>query len=206
MACYSDNCKSRSQKCVTFVGVILIIMGILTAVFGFVLSGDEDVKALLESEWMKNLKIDGADATSGFSTAIIACGVFVILTGVLGILTGKCMKPCFTLPFMILSGIIGLILVVVGAISLIVLSDKVELKKTFCDTKSEYLGGKSIGEIFPDQYNALVDSWMCTPQEIGSIKGCPCPASSTEVWTAVEESSYTPHGRTKSQYNQLSAA
>jgi len=137
MACYSNACKHRSSKCVFFVGGILIIMGLVTAVVGFLLTGDEDIQKVLENEWIKKMNIKGMDATSGFSTAIIIGGAFAVITGFLGLATGKFKKFCFTLPFMILSFLIGLLLVISGLIALAVLADKSELEEIFCNTTSE---------------------------------------------------------------------
>jgi hypothetical protein len=137
---------------------------------------------------------------SGFSTAMVLAGIFCIGTGVLGVLTGKFMKPFFACPFIFSSFALGLVLTLVGFLAIVVITNQVELKNEFCEFEVEFLGNKPVGEIIPEQYNALVNKWMCSPAgEVGddSVKGCPCPMTAKEAWKDVTEERFNEFGRTK---------
>jgi tetrahydromethanopterin S-methyltransferase subunit C len=56
--------------------------------------------------------------TSGFGTGVLIVGAVAFLVGILGCLTCKCKKVCFTLPFIILTLIIGLVLLILGLLLL----------------------------------------------------------------------------------------
>jgi len=45
---------------------------------------------------------------------IIIMGGISVIIGIIGCCTAKCMKPCFTVPFVILATIVGFILIVFG--------------------------------------------------------------------------------------------
>lgn len=177
------------------VSVPLIILGILVAVFGVMLSGNEKVEKVFDNEYVKRLGIE--NEVSGFSTAMVFAGVFCIATGVLGVLTGKLMKPFFACPFIFSSFAIGFVLTFVGAAAIVVISNQKMLKENICETKVKELGDKSVGDIIPEQYGSLVDKWMCSPAgEDNGVKGCPCPESAKGSWKDVTEETYNGFGRT----------
>jgi len=49
---------------------------------------------------------------------VLVLGIFSFLVGVLGCLVCKFKKPCFAIPYIILTGIIGLIMVIIGIVAL----------------------------------------------------------------------------------------
>jgi hypothetical protein len=53
---------------------------------------------------------------SRFGMGIIILGIICVVTGILGCLTGKCKKCWFATLFIILSGIVGLICLILGFI------------------------------------------------------------------------------------------
>ena len=118
MACYSNDCKRRSTKCVMIVGAILVVFGIVTAIVGFGLSGNPELEKIFESEWFKKTGLEKIDIAGTLSTVIIGCGVLALVTGIFGCLTGKFKKPFFQIPFCLLAFIIGFVLTIVGFIAL----------------------------------------------------------------------------------------
>lgn len=108
MVCYSDRCKSISVKIVAVVSVIITILGLITAVLGAMQMGVVNLDKPVS--WAGLPAID----QSGFGLGIMVVGAFAFLTGLLGCCTCKCKKACFTIPFVILSLILGLVLLIVG--------------------------------------------------------------------------------------------
>jgi hypothetical protein len=108
MVCYSDKIKSLATKVVAVVSGIVILMGLLTAIFGAIQMG----VVQKPNEWSGV----GAFDQSGLGTAVLILGALVILVGLLGCATCKCKKACFTIPFVILTMIFGIILLIVGLI------------------------------------------------------------------------------------------
>lgn len=116
---------------------------------------------MFENEYIKKLGLE--NEVSGFSTAMVFAGIFCIATGVLGVLTGKLMKPFFACPFIFASFALGLVLTFVGIVALAVITNQEDLREKFCEFKVPDLGDKTVGESIPLQYNQLVDKWMCSP-------------------------------------------
>lgn len=88
--------------------------------------------------------------------AIIMGGLFVIVTSILGCLTGKMKKFFFTIPFMILTMVMGFFTLILGIIFLVVASDTTGLVDEICTTEIPESGGQNLGDIIGPEYNAVV--------------------------------------------------
>lgn len=107
MVCYSNGYKACCTKVVLFVSTLLFLFGLLTCVFGGMSMG----------------AIPGGDKLAGkipdmssFGLGIIIVGLVIILTGILGCCTGKTKKCLPALLFIIFSGLLGLICLILGFI------------------------------------------------------------------------------------------
>merc|ERR1712070_689455 len=111
-ACYKNETKHKCSKVVMGISVVAIIMGLLTALFGFTKSGGAD-KLMSEAEkatgkdtglsMSEDLNIPTNEAVGAL---IIVGGVVTIITGVLGGLTVKFKKVYFAVPFVAMSFIV----------------------------------------------------------------------------------------------------
>lgn len=160
------------------VSILALVMGFLTAVFGFMKSGgaqelmekgaeatDQDTKGM---SFEKDLGIP-TDAAVG--TLIIVGGVLTIITGVFGGLTVKFKKVFFAVPFVALSFIVALLLLI-GA--MIALAPSGELVKEGC----EFIAKEENAGLNPAvMYKELVDTNMCS-------EACKCDEAHKDKWTA----------------------
>lgn len=65
---------------------------------------------------------------------MLVLGALVVLIGLLGCATCKCKKPCFTIPFIVFTFIIGLVLLIIGVIVIGFVGDFVDEGQAFvCD-------------------------------------------------------------------------
>lgn len=116
----------------------------------------------------------------------LAMGAIVLLTSVLGCATGKFKKPCFALPFIILTAIMGLILLIVGAVAL-------SSGEVFQKVKDEACAQDST---IQNQYKNTVDRYVCSQE-------CPCPAGENDqikkLWRSLPQSVLRDNGRKKDE-------
>lgn len=160
MACYENKTKEKCARIVLCISIILFIMGLFTCIMGIVLSGDEKIAALTESEYLKNMNVE--IPASSFAIMIILGGLFVILTSILGCLTGKMKKFFFTIPFMIMTMVMGFFTLIVGLVFLVVATDTMGLVEDICTKEIPESGGMTLGGIAGPQYNAVVGQMMCS--------------------------------------------
>lgn len=109
MVCYSDKCKAVCAKVIMVVSIILVILGIVTAIFGAM--QDKSVQDKL------NLGPDFSLPSINnqmLSLGVTILGVIAIVVGILGLLVARFKNCCVTVPFMLLSLIIGLVLLIFG--------------------------------------------------------------------------------------------
>jgi len=111
MVCYTDAMKFQCSRVVLVVSVITIVMGALSCAFGVMAGGDMPVP---DNEEAKKY-IDAAAMKESFATIVLAGGVLCVITGIVGLLTAKMKNPFFAAPFIGLSFIIGLLLLI-GAV------------------------------------------------------------------------------------------
>ena len=165
MACYKNETKHKCSKVVMIISVVAIVMGLLTAIFGFMKSGGAD-KLLNKAEEASgkdsgvSMKDDlNIPTNAAIGALIIIGGIMTIVTGVFGGLTVKFKKVYFAVPFVAMSFIVALLLLIGAAIAL---AGSGELVKEGCEfIKKEQ--GMSPG----DMYTNLVETNMCSDV-------CPC--------------------------------
>jgi hypothetical protein len=97
-------------KLVACVSMFLFILGIVVAAYGYlVLGGGEEP---ITSDYNPGFN----PALAGKFLALIA-GVLCVVTSIFGCATAKFKNFCFALPFMLLSIVIGLLMLIGGAIT-----------------------------------------------------------------------------------------
>ena len=177
MACYKNETKHKCSKVVMVVSILALVMGFLTAVFGFMKSGGaqdlmekaaksagEDVPDVSFSEDL------GIPTDSAVGALIIVGGILTIITGVFGGLTVKFKKVFFAVPFVAMAFIVALLLLI-GA--MVALAPAGELVKEGCD----FIEKEGAGVNPAIMYKELVDTNMCSA-------ACPCDETFKDKWTA----------------------
>lgn len=162
MACFSNRTKAGCAKFIAIVSCVLLVMGIASACYGYF---GTDTKAT----WKLG---ENTFPTPGalFGILAILAGAFTAITGLLGLLTAKFKKCCFTLPFMIFSAIICILMLVVSVIALAGQNTE-EIKAELCFNKSgknEKINGyEHLSAYSKSIYGPMINKVMCTPT-------CPC--------------------------------
>ena len=174
MACYSDRTKACCAKVVMFVSLALLLLGLITAIFGLMQMG-----VVSNPTTYTAFTFD----QSAIGLGVLALGVVAIATAILGLMTAKCKKWCFTLLFIILCAIGGLILLIVA---FVLLGDD-DLISAGKDAACAQAG------VINNQYIKTVDHWVCSTT-------CPCPEGPNGEWKNLW-TSYTP----ESMKNQFRA-
>jgi hypothetical protein len=188
MACYKNETKHKCSKVVMVVSILALVMGFLTAVFGFMKSGGAD--DLLKDAKKKydeatenkdggskdddfNFGEDlGIPTDSAVGALIIVGGVLTIITGVFGGLTVKFKKVYFAVPFVGMAFCVALFLLIGGFIALAPAGELVtEGCKFFADE------AKGPGFDAGQEYQNLVDVNMCSD-------ACKCDEAHKDKWTA----------------------
>jgi hypothetical protein len=106
MGCYSNKVKACCAKYVFAVSVVLFLLGLITAFMGSQMSGMKLPKA----EFVNNLNIE----SNGMGTGVLALGALIVFISCCGCATCKFKKVCFAIPFGLLTGVIGLVLLIIG--------------------------------------------------------------------------------------------
>lgn len=134
---------------------------------------------------------------SGFGTGVLILGAIAILVGLLGCATCKCKKACFTIPFVILTLIIGLVLLIIGVVLMGAAGDFIDkAQKRICEVTA------SSNNALAENYNNAVEIFVCS-------KACPCPqgegGATKTLWSNVPVETYTAHKRVKAGETMTSA-
>lgn len=97
-------------------------------------------------------------------------GVLALLLSILGCCTVKYKNPFVTCPFVICAFLIGLLCLIGGAL---VVGGKTRdsILKKACSTPISGMGGRTGKEVAAQEYRALVDKVMCSPDL------CPCDSA-----------------------------
>lgn len=171
--------KARCAKIVIGISVILGILGLVFLVFGGMQAG------LVKPPKVKS-DFDLDINPSAFGYLAIVAGIFLIGTSVLGCMTGKFKKPCFTLPFIIATGVICLVLFVFGAVALAGRGDLNKIKNEACKTAG--------ADDLKQQYMDTIDRYTCSTE-------CPCPAgdgdSIKNLWDSYSNDKFRKSNRKK---------
>lgn len=105
MPCYSNKYKACCRPVVMGVSVLMFLFGLLTCVFGGMSMG-----AIPGGDKLQGKVPD----MSSFALGIIILGLVCILIGINGCCLAKYKNPCWAIPFIILSGLIGFICLILG--------------------------------------------------------------------------------------------
>jgi len=105
MACYSNSCKSNSAKIVMVISFMILILGVVTAIFGAIQMG-----VVQKKDTFTSAEID----LSGFGNGVLGLGLLTILLSVFGLLTAKYKKAYFSIPFIISTLIAGIIFLILA--------------------------------------------------------------------------------------------
>lgn len=185
MACYSNKTKAYSAKFVAVVSILITILGIITAALGSIQMGVVQRK----NEWANIEALD----VSGFGTGVLILGAFCVILGLLGCATFKCKKPFFAIPFIILSMIVGLILLILGVIIMGFAGELVDtVQNKICQV------GDNQYQNLANKYNDAIQKYVCSEM-------CPCPlgedGANQKLWERYDENTFNEWGRTKKSNN-----
>ena len=179
MACFTNKCKACCTKVVMIVSVIMFLLGVLVAIFGSMQMGvvPDSIKTGEMAKAMKALP----DMKS-FGLGILICGVFIVLTGLLGCMTAKTKKACFACIFIICTMVLGLVCLIFSAITL---GDLGKYKDKVCG---------AAGNVLKGQFNEVVNNKMCT-------NDCRCDPGPDDfnlnMWVKYKDLSHVPIFETK---------
>eukprot|EP00355_Strombidium_rassoulzadegani_P000647 CAMPEP_0168614842 /NCGR_PEP_ID=MMETSP0449_2-20121227/4192_1 /TAXON_ID=1082188 /ORGANISM="Strombidium rassoulzadegani, Strain ras09" /LENGTH=187 /DNA_ID=CAMNT_0008655553 /DNA_START=16 /DNA_END=579 /DNA_ORIENTATION=+ len=180
MACYSNEVKHKCSKIVLIISVLIFILGILTVIMGVLQMG-------AGSEYTSEYA--NFDMQGGFAAGTLIGGVFAVIIGVLGVLTGKYKKFFFSCPFVVLASIFAILLFVAAAImggGEGALQDVIDQG---CAQKWPNFDDKSTSELIGEQYLNLVDKIMCS-------EGCVCNEDYKNTWYAYSDTELRKNNRT----------
>ena len=186
MVCYSNKTKACCAKYVGCVSVVLFLLGLLVAIFGYLQMGINTPKVA----FIKNLNID----QSGLGMGVLILGILILFTACCGCATCKWKKVCFTIPFGIFTAIFGLVLLIIGF--LIVAS----VGPITDDIMTKVCAGVD-GTSLSDEYNTAVSKFVCS-------QVCPCPigdGTDKTMWESYGNGFFKPFGRMKN-FNSMSPA
>ena len=145
MACYSGGTKALCAKVVMFVSCIMTLLGLVTCIFGAMSMGaiPGDLSQLNIPDMSK------------LALGILVLGIICIVIGLLGCCLAKKKNCLFATPFIILTGLIGLICLILGFIMVGGSGMISGLLDKVCDGAVNQ---------FSTEYSSAVDSTMCSDQ------------------------------------------
>ena len=156
MALYSNAYKSMCAKLIIGISCLVCLFGLITAIFGALQMGAIQAPSEFSSY---------APQEGGTGKAVLALGVIIIITSMLGCATAKFKKPCFAILFIILCGVLGLVMVIVGALAAFPGNAVFTMAADqACSVDNSY-----------DSYRDIIDSKMCTD-------ACPCNFNDKGQW------------------------
>lgn len=148
-------------------------MGLASALFGFFGVDREETWKVGDQEYPSPVAL--------FGLLAMLVGLFVFLTGLLGVCAAKYKKCCFTMPFMIFSIIMCVVMLIVAIIGIVGSSADVNLREAMCEGKQgdqQINGYPNLKAYMTDVYGGTVNKYMCSPV-------CPCDDAHKAVWTAL---------------------
>jgi len=163
MGCFSNKTKLCCEKVVLVIGIIELIFGIAAGVWGF-----------LGSNHGADIDFTGTSfpsPTIAFAIMALIGGLLTVIVGLLALCTAKYKVCCFACPFMVLSLIMCIIMLIVAFMGLLAGSYKKEAKKVICTEKMKN-NWKNLEFYNNIIYGELIDKYMCSNY-------CPCPPAAT---------------------------
>jgi len=166
--------------------MLIGLLGVITIGLGIMQMG------VVQKPFPKYIKLEIDE--SGLGMGVLLLGVVSFLVGVLGCLVCKFKKPCFAVPYIILTGIIGLVMLIIGIVALGVAADAVEQVKDKACAESDSLVAK-YAEVISD--NMCTDTCMCYSGPSNSNK---------DLWEGYGDEYLTTFGRSTEATNAVANA
>ena len=183
MRCFTNRCKSISARIVGAISIFVMVLGLCTAVLGAIAM----TKVAKKSKW-GSLSTLGS---SGLGIAILILGLVVILVGCFGFATCRWKRVWFTAPFVLLSLIVAVVLMILGILMLQSASSIDDTSAAFC-RGINHISSNGLND-FNIDYNNAVQNFVCSEQ-------CPCyegkNKTNLELWASVQESELNAWNRT----------
>jgi drug/metabolite transporter (DMT)-like permease len=112
MVCFSDKTKDRMSKLVLGISIFLLILGVTVAAYGHFVLNDGGQHPIENKDYNP-----GFDPNVAGELLALAAGILCVVTSIFGFLTAKFKNFCFAFPFMILAILVGLLMLVGGALT-----------------------------------------------------------------------------------------
>lgn len=176
MIVFSNKIKTCSARFVAIISFVISVLALVLMITGGIVSGYIDLSQYGTPLMEKQTKL---------GIGVIIMGFFILVIGIFGCLTCKFKKPYFAVPFIVATGVLGLIILVVGALM------------TGHDELIEKARGSLCGENskMDIQYNRAVSNFVCS-------EACKCPlgegGKNKKLWESYDETFFNKWGRTKS--------
>ena len=165
-SCYNDNIKRMCVKVVGAISILLCIVGLITVILGSVAMG----LVQKPNNFIPAFQFD----QSGLGLGIMALGALTIVTAIIGCGVIKFKTPWCGIPFVILTFLFALILIIVAFIALAVSGPIV---KTL---KAQVCASGQAGKL-QTNYNSAISKYVCS-------QTCPCPEGDGQEYKTLWES------------------
>jgi len=93
------------------VSIVLIVLGLASGLFGYLGIDIEETWEIGDTELPSPMAV--------FGILAILAGLFSVVTGLFGLLAAKFKKCCFTMPFMILTVIMSILMLIVALLAIV---------------------------------------------------------------------------------------
>lgn len=148
--CYSNGCKSKCQKMVFGISILLGLLGLLTLIFGILQTGVIPPSKNAAFEKDNGFSIP---SRSGYAIAIILFGIYALVMSILGCATSSYQKAVFAVPFGVLTFVLGVSLLVLGLVAFGFTDGFVVVRDAVCSNPTFNIW---------KMYNEQVDKVMCS--------------------------------------------
>ena len=176
--CYQPKTRKYCSSCVTFISVLIGILGIIIFAIGAMQTGSIDPD-------LQKAKVNLLHEESKYAMPVIVIGLCTTLTALLGCFSVRYKNPFFAVPFAFVTFTIGISFIIFGAVSIgsgRLLSPE-SFRETVCENSKD----------FQQAYAEAVDQVMCSDI-------CPCDEGQSkyneELWTAYGAKVLAPYNRT----------
>lgn len=161
MVCYSNSYKACCGKIIMIISVFMGLVGLITLIFGLLntgtIPGGDKLKFIPD---MSNLGL-----------GIVFLGIIAIVIAVLGCMLRKYKNCCFATLYIVLTGIVGLICLILGFVMVGGSGLVMQATNAAC---------KGARDAFEAEFTNAVDNVMCSAT-------CPCDPgpqnSNKQIWT-----------------------
>ena len=158
MCKFANKTKNMCSKIVGAISLLMGLLAIVTLAFAGMMSG-----AMPPA--VRKIMPDQPNMSGNAIKGVMAFGALILVTSCLGCATARMKKPCFAIPFGAMTFVFGLILLIIGLMTMAVSSGKNindMMEKTICKNDP-----KNPAIMFDNKYNEMISKPMCS-------KVCPC--------------------------------